>query len=310
MKDPLVSIACTTYNHENYIKNAIEGFLMQRTTFPLEIIIYDDASKDNTQQIIREYSLINDNIITFLQKENQWSKGKYGLIDYIFPIARGKYITLCEGDDYWTDPYKLQRQVDFLEANPDYGLVCTDIQVVDENNIYIDWPPLIDVRKRYKNGYIFFDQFEGSTINTLTACFRASLIEEVLSYKNFWYIVDFWLWLRISMKSKVKYLDYVSAHYRRHNGNFTSHENVKSYLFQKQINYAIWDNLVYYFNNRKNLPVKPIGVDLLKHSLRLVIKPFISFHDKLDLLPLIFRYSIFTPALILIYFKKFLNANS
>jgi glycosyltransferase involved in cell wall biosynthesis len=104
--DPLVSICCITYNHEPYIRDAIEGFLMQKTDFPVEILIFDDASQDRTQEIIKEYASKNENIITFLQTENQWSKGKDGLIDWLFPSAKGKYIALCEGDDYWIDPYE------------------------------------------------------------------------------------------------------------------------------------------------------------------------------------------------------------
>jgi glycosyltransferase involved in cell wall biosynthesis len=121
-KPIFVSISCITYNHEKFIRQCIEGFLMQKTNFPIEILIFDDASTDGAQQIIQEYASKDHRIITFLQNENQWSKGKYGLLDWLFPAAKGKYIALCEGDDYWTDPLKLQKQVDFLEANPEYVL--------------------------------------------------------------------------------------------------------------------------------------------------------------------------------------------
>ena len=120
MSEPLVSISCITYNHENFLRDAIEGFLMQKTTFPIEIIIHDDASTDKTVDIIREYEAKYPDIIKpIYQSENQYSKGIRGITArFTLPIARGKYIALCEGDDYWTDPYKLQKQLDLIEKYP------------------------------------------------------------------------------------------------------------------------------------------------------------------------------------------------
>lgn len=122
--EPLVSICCITYNHEVFIRDAIEGFLIQNTSFPFEIIIHDDASTDNTANIIEEYAnKYPDLFVTILQSENQWSKGGGSIYArFVYPRARGKYIALCEGDDYWTDPLKLQKQVEFLEENTDCSL--------------------------------------------------------------------------------------------------------------------------------------------------------------------------------------------
>lgn len=119
--NPLLSICCTTFNHEKYIKQTLDGFLLQQTSFPIEIIVHDDASTDNTAEIIREYAEKDSRIVPILQTENQFSKFKKPWANYVFPRAQGKYIALCEGDDYWIDPFKLQKQVDFLEAHPDYG---------------------------------------------------------------------------------------------------------------------------------------------------------------------------------------------
>ena len=122
MNKPLVSILCITYNHEKYIADAIEGFLIQRTTFPIEIIIHDDCSTDRNQQIIQSYADKNPDLFRLIfQTENQYSQGRKNMTA-TFPECKGKYIALCEGDDYWTTPDKLQKQVDFLENNPDYVL--------------------------------------------------------------------------------------------------------------------------------------------------------------------------------------------
>lgn len=114
----LVSICCITYNHENYIRDAIESFLMQETKFPIEIIIHDDASTDGTQHIIKEFADKDDCIIPIFRKENIKSTG-VAVFPITFEKARGKYIALCEGDDYWTDPLKLQKQITELEKRPD-----------------------------------------------------------------------------------------------------------------------------------------------------------------------------------------------
>lgn len=133
--EPVVSISCITYNHENFIRDAIEGFLMQKTTFPVEILIHDDASTDNTASIVREYEEKYPQLIKpIYQTENQYSK-KDGTIGRIQRgRARGKYFATCEGDDYWTDPLKLQKQVEFLEANPDCSLCFHASKSIRNNN--------------------------------------------------------------------------------------------------------------------------------------------------------------------------------
>lgn len=125
---PLVSICSITYNHAPFIRQCLDGFLMQKTNFKYEIIIHDDASTDGTAEIIKEYAEKYPDLITpIFQTENQYSKGLRGFYaKFVFPIAKGKYIAMCEGDDYWTDPLKLQKQVNFLESHPDY-VMCSHI---------------------------------------------------------------------------------------------------------------------------------------------------------------------------------------
>ena len=210
MVDPVVSVIIMSYNHEKYVSQSIEGVLMQRTEFPFELVIGDDFSTDSTRKIIIGYAEKTPEIIRYIFSES--NQGVHKNFTNSLSSCKGKYIALCEGDDYWTDPMKLQKQVEFLESNPDYGLVCTDIEVVNENGEIIIWQPLIELKERYKSGYIFFEQFKGATINTLTSCFRVQLIDEILYSEDLWYLIDLWLWLRISMKSKVKYMNFVSAH--------------------------------------------------------------------------------------------------
>lgn len=123
---PIVSICCLTYNHAPFIKACMDGFLSQQTTFPVEILVHDDASTDGTDSILREYERkYPDMVFPIYEKVNRYSSGYQGQMDIIFNYsrARGKYIASCEGDDYWTDPFKLQKQVDFMESHPEYS-VC------------------------------------------------------------------------------------------------------------------------------------------------------------------------------------------
>ena len=128
---PTVSICCITYNHAPYIRSALDGFLMQKTDFTYEILIHDDASTDGTADIIREYTARYPDIIKpILREENQYSKGISNISIFNFPRARGEYIAMCEGDDYWTDPHKLQKQVDYLRANPDCSLCFHSSRII------------------------------------------------------------------------------------------------------------------------------------------------------------------------------------
>jgi len=132
---PVVSISCITYNHEIYIRQCLDSFLAQKVDFPIEIVIYDDASSDNTKQIIEEYTDRYPEIFRPLfNTENQYSKGIRGMnMKFNFNRCQGKYIAFCEGDDFWTDPLKLQKQVDFLEKNPGFMMTCSNYSEVDSD---------------------------------------------------------------------------------------------------------------------------------------------------------------------------------
>lgn len=121
-RECLVSVLCTAYNHEPYIRQTLQSFVDQQTDFAFEVLVNDDCSTDGTAAIIREFEEKYPDIIRpFYQEKNLYSQGIYIYHKVFFPAARGRYIAKCEGDDYWTDPTKLQRQVDFMEAHPEYS---------------------------------------------------------------------------------------------------------------------------------------------------------------------------------------------
>ena len=154
----MVSIWCTTYNHEPYIRQCLEGFVMQKTNFRFEAIVHDDASTDGTAAIIHEYAEKYPDIIKpIYKKENQYSKHDDSLGKIMDEACTGKYIALCEGDDYWTDPLHLNKQVTFLEKNPECVYSCC--RYLEYNEITkeerIPPNPFLDEKN---NTYFFFDR--------------------------------------------------------------------------------------------------------------------------------------------------------
>ena len=124
-----VTVICLAYNHAPYIRDALEGFVQQQTTFPFEVLVHDDASTDGTAAIIREYAARYPEIIRpYFQLRNRQGEGAAIARDFLFPLVRGRYVALCEGDDYWTDPLKLQKQVDALEAHPSVDICAHRVQ--------------------------------------------------------------------------------------------------------------------------------------------------------------------------------------
>lgn len=133
---PLVTMVCDTYNQKDYIRQTLDGFLMQETDFPVEILIHDDASTDGTRQIVEEYAArYPDTIRTILRDDNMFSRDQKILEHYCFPFCNGKYIAVCEGDDYWTDPKKLKKQIGYMEAHPECTLCFTAARLIDGDGI-------------------------------------------------------------------------------------------------------------------------------------------------------------------------------
>ena len=222
-RDPvLASVCCITYNQEKYIREAIDSFLMQNTEFPFEIIVHDDASTDGTAKIVLEYAKEYPRLIrTIIQTENQYSKG--GLINprFVFPKAAGKYIAICEGDDYWTDEMKLQKQVTFLENNPEYIITYTDCQAFDERgSIDHDYGGA-------KEDLESIDLKKATPLFTLTTCFR-NVIDDIPPELMSARYGDMVTWSLLGDHGKGKYLgDIQPSAYRVHEGGLHSRKNYR-----------------------------------------------------------------------------------
>lgn len=215
-----VSIICITYNHEKFIAKAIDSFLNQVTTFPFEIILHDDASTDSTAQIIYEYQKKYPKIIkTILQKENQYKK-KVKITLSVLPNAKGKYLALCEGDDYWLTNDKLEKQVRFLENNPNYYLTVSNA-LVDNDGVVINrewrWDKKrvdFDVRD-----YIINLFFHTSTI----CCRNRQIIWDKFDFSN---VLQgdqlFVLFHSTPNCNKIKFFEEPMSVYRIHEGGVTA----------------------------------------------------------------------------------------
>lgn len=210
---PLVSIDCITYNHAPYIRQCIEGFLMQKTDFDFEVLIHDDASTDGTQEIIKEYELKYPHIIKpIYQTENQWSKGISISATYNFPRAQGKYIAFCEGDDYWIDSYKLQKQIDLLDSNKEFGLCYTKANIYNQNQQKIEQNQLGWEVKDFK------DLLLDNKIATLTTIIKKDLllqyISEIKPNEKKWLMADYPMWLWYYANSKIIFFNEITSVYR------------------------------------------------------------------------------------------------
>lgn len=139
--DIKVSVVCTAYNHEHYLEKTLNGFISQKTDFPFEVLVHDDASTDHTADIIRKYAKQYPDIIKpIYQTENQYSKRVAITAKLLIPQARGEYFAFCEGDDYWTDPNKLQKQADYMDQHPECTLcIHNAICVADDGHKIKDY---------------------------------------------------------------------------------------------------------------------------------------------------------------------------
>lgn len=208
-KTPLVSVKMITYNHEPYITQAIEGVLIQETDFPIELVIGEDCSTDRTAQIVMEYQKKHPDIIRVITSEQNVGMKKNSLRTE--KACRGKYLAYCEGDDYWHHPQKLQKQVDFLESNTDYGVVHSDVILYDV------------VRKRErptrKRGGLVDERAYEEIITgkrflwTPSVCVRGTILRKAIEahfaelYNPEWPMGDRQRWFEFAKLAKVKYID-------------------------------------------------------------------------------------------------------
>lgn len=219
----MVSICCLVYNHEPYLRKCIEGFLMQKTNFKFEVLIHDDASTDGSQDIIREYEKNYPDIIKpVYQEENQYSKGRRITYEYQFPRVKGKYVAMCEGDDFWKDETKLQQQVDALERNESSFVSGHQVRIVDEmgndkNGVWTNVEQKTGTISS-KNCMKLMIKVEGPWFHTSSFLFRAEGIKEIINstpeFMSRCMVGDFPLLLYCISKGNTEYINKEMGCYR------------------------------------------------------------------------------------------------
>lgn len=236
MDAPLLSVCLITYNHATYIRQAIEGVLMQQINFSWELIIADDYSTDGTREIVFEYHEKYPELIKIIPRSENVGAAKNWI--ELISFSRAKYIAYFEGDDYWTDPSKLQKQVDFLESNPSYGICWTKATYHDilTNKKYVpeSFEQLLENETYYTidlNSY--YDKY---ATPTLTTVFKANILS-LYNIKKFSYFNDSALFLTALSQCNGALLNFNSATYRIHTSGLWN--GVNNYTKKLNIFYAL-----------------------------------------------------------------------
>ena len=180
-EQPKVIVHCLVYNHEPYLRDCLNGFVMQKTNFPFKAVVHDDCSTDGSAAIIREYAEKYPDIIEpIYETENQWNKGTLTQVMDSATLGRSSYIAYCEGDDYWTDPRKLQTQVDFLDANPEYSMCFSSCEVINEHNLSVP----LEANDIVDREYTSTELYERWIVPTASICLRENVLHDARRLKS------------------------------------------------------------------------------------------------------------------------------
>ncbi|MFN8295932.1 MAG: glycosyltransferase family 2 protein [Chitinophagales bacterium] len=263
---PTISISVITYNQENFIAETINGILSQKINFSIEIIITDDNSTDNTAKICREFASKNNNII-FHQNETNIGlmKNFVGTLDK----CSGKYIAICEGDDYWTDVNKLQKQVDFLEGNESFVACFHEVSVIRDNQI---------IKERRleltEDIFTFADLAKGNFVATLSLVFRNIFKHNFPSWIIECKVADYPLILSLAQHGKFKYFKDIMGVYRHQPTGSYFNSSIKNWIANIMLpTYVIIYNNVFEANKRN------IKASILKERMQLykIEKKFLRY---------------------------------
>lgn len=258
-----------TYNHEKYIKQAIESVLMQKTNFDYELVIGEDCSEDNTRKVLsRHLARFPTRIRVFFNNKNL-GPGKNFI--RTFNTCKGTYIALLEGDDYWTNTNKLQKQVDLLDSNPAYSMCFHTTQAFYEANPKKAY--LIPSQDRKKRHYVVEDILQYNFIASCSAIYRNGLVKKLPSWFNMLEVGDWPLHILFAMHGVIGYIDEVMAKYRIHDSsNFSSKTKIHNFLAIIKTQQRLNRYLNYKYND--------IVHNVIRENYYLLYKEYLKIHDE------------------------------
>ena len=277
----MVSIRCTAYNHEKYIRDALEGFVMQKTNFRFEAIVHDDASTDGTAAIIREYAEKYPDIIKpIYETENQYLKYDGSFQRIMNEACKGKYIAMCECDDYWMDPYKLQKQVDFMESHTDYMMCFTRAKVIYET----DFNTKFHFDKTEDREYTGNELINTWIVPTASIVYRKEIINYKIKGEQRVISGDIKLYLNASAMGKVRGMSDYTTVYRVHESGIS--RNPKFFLKRLE---KYPDQYICILENYPNIDKKIVKKYIYNYSIEL-FKSRKKNKDKIKDLMKLFKY--------------------
>lgn len=288
----MVSVIMITYGHENYIHQAIEGVLMQQCDFEIELIIADDRSPDQTETIIKDIIANHPNGKVIKYIRHKVNKGMSGNMKWALLNARNKYIAYCEGDDYWTDPFKLQKQVDFLEMHPDYSLVCgswTRINAItgEENNFIHEISKNKRDSEHPHNGFTFslMDTLGQWITQPLTMCFRKGELSDLFKIlPEYKFFRDVHLSYHLLKKGNGFYFKEAMGVYRQHLGGvFSGISSLQRYTDAVSVYKELHLHNKDSFTRRKYFKAIVRYIRSIKNSEDLTYKPLSLFFEGIRL---------------------------
>lgn len=300
----LVDVIMLVYNHEKFLAQAIDSIVSQKTNFNYRVLIGEDCSKDSSRTIVQKYAaMYPDKIVPLLYEKNM---GATANLRHVMSVATSKYIAICEGDDYWTDDTKLQKQVDFMEPNPDFSICFTDVEIVDGNGTRKS----DDLFFAYKEKDVYtIEDIIHSFVNiipTPSLFFRNILPRPLPEFYEHIFSGDYCLHVMLADKGKAKRLPFVAAAYRDHTGGITKGDLFinKEYeivfnlleILNKYLDYK-YDTLIRkrLFETSKTMLIfgsrNKNGMERLRHYLHVMPK-YLKYGDKINMKEIAYYHAI------------------